>query len=411
MSFPRTRVRSFGGFAPTYVSGFNVGVINSTSGPSKTSGLDGTVKTMTDTVTPGFRSISSRGGIINNGMTSTIDQRIPCNATVIFTRTKVDASYPQTHTWVGDYLSLAFDVNMPSVNLPDATSTVNTAITKCMANVSSASSMIAVTIAERQKTVNMIADRVGRITRGFLAVKNGNYLLAAEILGVRKKWIQKSRRKQTASNWLEWRYGWLPLYLDARGAVQALKKVNEPRFTARGFSAMQDHTSSLQSVNFLNGGACQPWGMRTVRFSNTSVRAYCLYTVDDNFLTASAFGLTDPVSVAWELIPFSFVVDWFVDVGTWLEAIKPTPGVRFLAKGYTIESIGQCSYTIESVANSLNQYSHAGLLGLTNIRYVNSKTRYADFAVPFHPSFGSGLNLTRATDSIALLMQLFSKRK
>jgi hypothetical protein len=33
------------------------------------------------------------------------------------------------------------------------------------------------------------------------------------------------------------------------------------------------------------------------------------------------WGLTDPASVAWELIPFSFVADWFVPIGDTLRAI------------------------------------------------------------------------------------------
>lgn len=31
-------------------------------------------------------------------------------------------------------------------------------------------------------------------------------------------------------------------------------------------------------------------------------------------------GLMDPELVAWELVPFSFVIDWFAPVGSWLEA-------------------------------------------------------------------------------------------
>lgn len=31
-------------------------------------------------------------------------------------------------------------------------------------------------------------------------------------------------------------------------------------------------------------------------------------------------GLMDPLSVAWELVPFSFVLDWFLPIGSWLSA-------------------------------------------------------------------------------------------
>lgn len=45
----------------------------------------------------------------------------------------------------------------------------------------------------------------------------------------------------------------------------------------------------------------------------------------------AALGLTNPASVAWELVPFSFVVDWFAPVGDWLNALDATLGYSFLS--------------------------------------------------------------------------------
>jgi len=65
-------------------------------------------------------------------------------------------------------------------------------------------------------------------------------------------------------------------------------------------------------------------------------------------------GLQDPASVAWELLPWSFVVDWFIPIGNWLEC-------RGLASSLTgtfvisTKNIGECrhfkkggSYPMES---------------------------------------------------------------
>jgi hypothetical protein len=45
-----------------------------------------------------------------------------------------------------------------------------------------------------------------------------------------------------------------------------------------------------------------------------------------NLALASALGLANPVAIAWELIPFSFVVDRFVDVGSYLNSYSETFG-------------------------------------------------------------------------------------
>jgi hypothetical protein len=45
---------------------------------------------------------------------------------------------------------------------------------------------------------------------------------------------------------------------------------------------------------------------------------------------AVALGVANPASIAWELVPYSFVVDWFVPVGNTLEAMTATAGLDFV---------------------------------------------------------------------------------
>jgi hypothetical protein len=45
--------------------------------------------------------------------------------------------------------------------------------------------------------------------------------------------------------------------------------------------------------------------------------------------TASEIGLTNPAEVAWELVPFSFVVDWAIPIGTFLGQLDASVGWHF----------------------------------------------------------------------------------
>lgn len=47
-------------------------------------------------------------------------------------------------------------------------------------------------------------------------------------------------------------------------------------------------------------------------------------------------GLTNPVEVVWELVPYSFVVDWFLDVGGWVSSLSAAVGVTFVEGSQTL---------------------------------------------------------------------------
>jgi hypothetical protein len=58
------------------------------------------------------------------------------------------------------------------------------------------------------------------------------------------------------------------------------------------------------------------------------VKIACNVRIDNPALaTAQAVGLTNPALVAWELVPYSFVIDWFLPIGNWLTAIAPLVGI------------------------------------------------------------------------------------
>jgi hypothetical protein len=53
--------------------------------------------------------------------------------------------------------------------------------------------------------------------------------------------------------------------------------------------------------------------------------------------TANRLGLTDPVSLLWEVIPYSFVIDWFVNVGDFLHATGTISGLKRIGINVTTD--------------------------------------------------------------------------
>ena len=80
----------------------------------------------------------------------------------------------------------------------------------------------------------------------------------------------------------------------------------------------------------------------------TKVRAGVLYSNDIGFLSRWGVAPHSLTSSAWELVPYSFVVDWLANVGNYIAALTPKPGVNFLSSWVTTEETLMVTRTLSS---------------------------------------------------------------
>lgn len=114
--------------------------------------------------------------------------------------------------------------------------------------------------------------------------------------------------------WLEYRYGWRTLYYDI---VQISEVVSElehkrSRFKQNSGNAVSfvdtAETSKLSSV----------FNEYYLRTDNVSVSVRGSVVAD---ISPPDFRM-DPLATAWELVTYSFIIDWFINFGQWLEALS-----------------------------------------------------------------------------------------
>lgn len=114
--------------------------------------------------------------------------------------------------------------------------------------------------------------------------------------------------------WLEMRYGWRTLLFDVRDIYDAAYNWDAKRklFTERsGFSVDHHSPSELVAKQTLTETVNRIYRESTSTFSIRGAVAGLFSPARLRF---------NPVNTAWELVPFSFVLDWIYDVGTALEA-------------------------------------------------------------------------------------------
>ena len=254
-------------------------------------------------------------------------------------------------------------------------------------------------LAESGKTVRMIASRTLSVLGAYRALRRGNFRAAATALGISQK---RGFRKSASDQWLEWQYGWKPLLSDIYGGAELLQKGFRDKPVVR--VARKVSRSSTQSGPVANPdykGVC-----------TVSVIAIGFYKVNDEFSTQlSSLGLINPLEIAWELTPWSFVVDWFLPIGDWLTALTASTGMDFIDGCFSIKARGD--FLRENIPLSVPP---AGALNVRRDLRVYNKA-FAFQRIPFSGAPSGQLYMkspfkseTRIYNAIALIEQLKGKR-
>lgn len=136
------------------------------------------------------------------------------------------------------------------------------------------------------------------------------------------------RKPEDAKKWLEYRYGWRTLVYDIKDLTKALNNIDSrrERYSERVGYTLTGSSNVTSEVNLTSARSGE--SITTEKSWQVSVRGSVVADIK-----APTFAL-NPVTTAWELTPYSFVVDWFVDVGQFLESMS----FLALATNYTAAS-------------------------------------------------------------------------
>lgn len=140
----------------------------------------------------------------------------------------------------------------------------------------------------------------------------------------------KFRPRRSASNkvggaWLEYQYALMPLIYDIFGALEVLEE--GLKGDSLLFTVQRTVGGPVDPARFVYS-SYQHQVTGTVRQSARVVFAGRMYA--SQLTKASELGLHNPWAVAWELMPFSFVVDWVLPISKVLNSITAPLGITFV---------------------------------------------------------------------------------
>lgn len=268
-------------------------------------------------------------------------------------------------------------------------------------------------IAQIGQLVNLIAGTAKRVSSAALNLKKGNLLGAANMLfghGPRKfgRGGPPSKLKTLANNWLALQYGWKPLLQDLHGSMEAFGKfmLNNSSIVAVKASAS---VKSFTVVNEKSGSDIVGWtSTDQTSFTKFGVR----FSIDSHLKAFLAqTGFTNPLNLAWEILPFSFVADWFLPIGPYLESLSAFDGLHFV-DGYEVNfSRWNGKSAINFQGNPKGSPNPKQLVTLKSSYFAETvhfeRARMLSWPRKSPPILKNGLSVTHAVNALALVKATF----
>lgn len=302
----------------------------------------------------------------------------------------------------GDFaLSQTFYIPPPELDQ----SLVDAVILSAMSNAASEKWDVLTFLAEFNKSV----DTIRSAANGFLSISQKLANLAS-----RRYWAglaYKSKyRTQTKSPWeifqdlwLGARYSVRPMVydaLDATRALQHLMKGDATYVKGRGFQ------NSAINETFDTG-----WTVRTAKteekYVETLTGSLTYRGVSFISLESGLHGAiqANPLVTAWELTPWSFVFDWFVNIGGYINTLTPFLMGDFAGTMYStkVELTWLGYYNVRPRAVSQPYTGGAGPASKRKVLTEYIRTEHSGAPPP--PPFNPRLNLPKVVDLVALLVR------
>lgn len=275
-------------------------------------------------------------------------------------------------------------------------------------------SQIGADLGERAKSIDMIRGRLVQLTRFVRALRRFRFGDAASVLGLtcgpqrnvgrfRSKLHVGSHElnlrrsaKSLGNNFLEFHFGWEPLVKEIGSLLDfAIEKPFPSVYLKGRASERGPSTFTIPSLNDGTFGDSYRWEWCKVQILGTAV------ITNPNLYTLSRLGLINPASVAWELVPFSFVVDWFTNVGQVLNSYTDFAGV-------TLKNVSTTHFTCVSVRRYYRGYWYSpypGTAAIWEYRQISLKRTLGTSGPTLSVRALKLPSVTRALTACSLLTQ------
>lgn len=298
---------------------------------------------------------------------------------------------------------------------------------------------VGLAVGEAHQTIAMISKRIGSIASAARNLRRGRVSSALKDLGLNKPSYPMGKRlskmsarervadklgtdvrspspREFADSWLELQFGWRPLVNDCVDALKVMdsRLSQRPAYcfaTGRKKGSVSDTIRKVDKVEMSEPGKwLTQWIDRSDNVTAVAVTGYCFTITNPAIAALQQLGLSNAPALAWEATPFSFVLDWFVNVGQVIDSMDAWYGKDFVY-GYQTTHV----VTESTMRPGARDYSSTpGIPSSVSVSVSGAKCTWIEtqrtvLQTPRPSQFVLSIPLTtwHGATSISLLTQLF----
>lgn len=410
-----TRERTSGAMTP--ITGYQDQTLYSTGATVRvanySTGLVGSTRRTRDVPTPNFKKRRQMGETIINPFSSLVETRTcGLNGWAYFTTKPPYTGDIQAAVGTAPrfYLTVPYRplTSYSPMTTSEMTDLRTLASTQAMANVSKPDVEGAVFLAEFGKTVKLLNDRVNlmrKILKGVVQMMNRT----ASRSQLTRRFSPSELASFVSNEWLKYRYGIRPLMKDIDDAIKLLqKKTKSDIRVARGFAAL---SRSVTSPPVTYSDSIYSYVATNTQSGTYSARAGVRYRVTGS-VDSWGVSVANTPSVVWELLPYSFVVDWFLNTSQVIRALQPKLNVEILGTWITTNNTSKLTRHIVATQHAIPGVSSTVFPGGYDSHEVVHIQRSPDLAIgiAMNPTWSESFKqVTRIADAVSLSYQLLMR--
>lgn len=200
---------------------------------------------------------------------------------------------------------------------------------------------LAVAAIEAASTWEAVTNRLRQIIEAMWHIKSGRFRKAATTMGYTGNLVRDSKRM--ASDRLEYAYMWAPTMGEVRGlaelAAEHVANVAAVPTKVVARKRAKYVNPAVPDITFSIPDLVQVYEDNPRDYTEQVASVWATLQQPQAVLRPlDQLGLINPLTVGWELIPFSFVIDQFIPIGNYLASFSAYAGWDVLDSGGSVQN-------------------------------------------------------------------------